>query len=159
MTNVTIIGNATGDAEIKFGKTGTPYATVSVAVTPREKGPDGKWAPNDDKTAFYRVTCFKSLAENVAESVKRGNRVVVIGKLEPREYEHQGERRTSLDVIADHVALDLTFATANATKAQRQSTAQTGHHWAATEPANQWGGQPQQQQAAWGPADDQAPPF
>ena len=142
---ITFTGNATHDAELKFLPSGVAVANVTVAVTPREKV-DGQWV--DGEAAFYRVAAWREMAENVAESVKRGNRVTVVGRLKVRSFEHNGEKRMSLEVDADSIALDLRFATATATKAQRQSTAQTGHHWAATEPAQPaptgggWGGAP-----------------
>lgn len=143
-TTIALTGNATSDAELKFGRTGTPWASLTVAVTPREKQQDGTYG--DGSSAFYRVACFGTLAENVAESVQRGTRVTVVGQLKPREYEHNGEKRISLDVTADSVALDLRFATAQAVKAQR-GQAQAGQPqqpdpWNQPQPQQAWGGQP-----------------
>ena|SRR5699024_8433212 len=121
---ITFTGNATADAELRFTQSGHAVANVSVAVTPREKSGD-QWV--DGQPAFYRVAAWRQMAENVAESVRRGDRVTVVGRLKPREFEHNGEKRTSLDVDADSVALDLRFATASATKAQRGAgTPQSG---------------------------------
>lgn len=131
---ISFTGNATADAELKYVGAG-PVANFSVAVTPRRKV-DGQWV--DGQPAFYRVAAWQQLAENAAESIRMGDRVTVVGRLEPREYEHEGQKRTSLDVNADSVALDLRFATATAVKAQRQV-----------------GGQPQQQ-GGWGGAPQQA---
>lgn len=135
---ITFTGNATGDAELRFTPTGTPVANVTVAVTPRVKQPDGSWG--DGETAFYRVACFGSLAENAAESIQRGTRVNVDGTLRPREYEHNGEKRTSLDVTADSIGPDLRFATASVTKAQRsQPQQQQSGGWDQSTGAGGWG--------------------
>lgn len=114
---ISFTGNATADAELRFTPSGAAVANVTVAVTPREKVGD-TW--QDGQAAFYRVAAWRKLAENVAESVTRGARVTVVGTLKPREYEHNGEKRISLDVTADSVALDLTFDPATVRKAERK---------------------------------------
>ena len=150
MTNITITGNATSDPELTFAQSGTALARFTVAVSKREKQADGSWG--DGASSFYRVTAFQGLAEHTAESVKRGDRVTVVGRLELREYEHNGEKRLSPDVAADEVALSLRWATASAVKAQRQGN-QGGNRPAQpaqqqTDPWNQgtgaggWGGAP-----------------
>ena len=147
MTNITITGNATSDCELTFAQSGTALARFTVAVSKREKQPDGSWG--DGATSFYRVTAFQQLAEHAAESVKRGDRVTVVGRLELREYEHNGEKRLSPDVAADEVALSLRFATATATKAQRQPAQQS--QGGPRQQADPWAGPQQGQQAqAWG---------
>lgn len=147
---INFTGNATSDAELKYVAAG-PVANVSIAVTPRRKV-DGQWV--DGQPAFYRVAAWNQLAENAAESIRKGDRVTVVGRLEPREYEHNGEKRTSLDVTADSIALDLRFATASAVKAQRsQGGAQQAQGQSWGNPA-QSGGQwsqpaPQTDEAPW----------
>lgn len=119
---ITLTGNATGDAELRFTPSGAAVANVTVAVTPREKDGD-QWV--DGQPAFYRVAAWRQMAENVAESVRKGDRVTVVGRLKPREYEHNGEKRMSLDVDADSVALDVRFRPARAgERPQRQSSPQ-----------------------------------
>ena len=161
---ITFTGNATDAPELRFGKTGTPWATVTVAVTPREKDAQGNWG--DGEAAFYRVACFGSLAENAAESITRGMRVNVDGVLKPRSFEHNGEKRMSLDVTADSIGPDLRFSTASVTKAQRQ---QGGQQQQPAQGGNPWGGRPQQpdpwagQQAGtgggWGGQQTEGAPF
>lgn len=154
---ITFTGNATSDAELRFTQSGAAVANVTVAVTPREKNGD-QWV--DGQAAFYRVAAWRDMAENVAESIQKGDRVTVVGRLKPREYEHNGEKRTSLDVDADSVALDLRFRTAKAgPKPQRGNSnphaPQMNQQRAESDP---WAGQPQQQ--TWGGAgNDQAAPF
>ena len=115
-TPITIVGNATADPELKFGQSGKAWARLTVAVTPREKSQDGTWG--DGPTAFYRVACFGSLAENAAETIDKGTRVNVDGVLKPRTFEHEGATRLSLDVTADSIGPDLRWS--DAAKAAQQ---------------------------------------
>lgn len=124
---ISFTGNATGDAELRFTPSGAAVANVTIAVTPREKDGD-QW--KDGEPAFYRVAAWRKLAENVAESVTRGARVTVVGTLKPREYEHNGEKRISLDVTADSVALDLTFDPAVHRRGERIQQQPAGDPWA-----------------------------
>lgn len=105
MTTITLIGRATADPELRFTSGGKAVATLNVADNHRRK--DGnEWV--DDGTTFYRVTAWEYLAEQVAEQVKRGQRVIVVGELRNREYERDGEKRRSLEIRAYEVgpALD-----------------------------------------------------
>ena|SRR5690606_26458773 len=149
---INFTGNATGDPELKFTQSGAAVANFTVAVTPREKVGD-QW--QDGQAAFYRVAAWREMAENVAESVMKGDRVTIVGRLKPREYEHNGEKRTSLDVDADSVALDLRFRAAKAApKAPR-----TKYERAEQQPqADPWGA-PKQQSGGWNPQDTEEAPF
>ena len=138
---ISFTGNATGDAELRFTPSGAAVANVTVAVTPREKVGD-QW--QDGQAAFYRVAVWRDMAENVAESVRRGDRVTVVGRLKPREFEKDGAKRLSLDVDADSVALDLRFRGARA--AEKSQRGQQGGGQAAPQ-ADPWGAP---QQGGWG---------
>jgi single-strand DNA-binding protein len=119
MTTVTIIGNATSDAEMRFTPRGASVASFRVAVNERIKNDDGTWGDGD--ATFYSVSAWDSIAENVAEQVKKGTRVVVVGKLKAREYEGKdGSTRTSIDVRAEEVGISTGF------KKQRITSATTG---------------------------------
>ena len=137
---ITFTGNATSDAELRFLPSGVAVASITVAVTPREKVGD-QW--QDGQAAFYRVSAWRDMAENVAESVRKGDRVTVVGRLKPREYEHNGVTRMSLDVDADSVALDLRFRSAQAGPRKEQGQRQQGYGQQAASY-----GQPQGQQQA-----------
>lgn len=105
MTTITLIGRATADAELRFTSGGKAVATLNVADNHRRK--DGnEWV--DDGTTFYRVTAWEHLAEQMAEHVKRGQRVIVVGEVRNREYERDGEKRRSLEIRAYEIgpALD-----------------------------------------------------
>lgn len=113
-----LIGNATGDAEVSFGASGVARCTWSLAVTPRVKR-DGAWV--DGEPAFYRCTAWRALGEHCGDTVRRGMRLVVFGRLSPRTYERDGQRQISLDFEVDDVGPSLLFHTATVTKAQSGS--------------------------------------
>ncbi len=103
------IGNVTKDPELRFGaSSGIPFARFSIAVKPYVKSGEP-----EQETVFYNVTAFGSLAENVVQSIRKGNRVGVIGKGKVEEWtSKEGEPRTSKAIIADFVGPDLRFVVA-----------------------------------------------
>ena len=130
---ITIIGNAVEDPELRFTPSGAAVATFRIASTPRHLDKTSNtWV--DGETTFLTVTQWRGPAENLAETVKRGTRLVVMGRLQQRSYEtKEGEKRTVFEVQADEVAVSLTHATATVTKAARSApaTATTGEDpWA-----------------------------
>lgn len=113
---VTIVGNLTRDPEIRYTAGGTAVATLGLAVSRRRKRGD-EW---EEQTSFFDAVCWRDLAEHVAESVTKGCRVVVVGRLEQREYEaRDGSKRNVVEVVADEVAPSLRWATAEVTRAER----------------------------------------
>ena len=115
---VTLIGNLTDDPELRSTPNGAALANFRLAVTPRVKDGDS-W--RDGETSFFRVNCWRQQAENVAESLGKGARAVVIGRLRMRSWETDaGEKRSVVEVEADEVAPSLRFATA---KVERTSAA------------------------------------
>jgi single-strand DNA-binding protein len=129
---ITVIGNVTNEPELRFTPSGAAVVTLSVADNPRRKNNQtGEWDQGD--STFYRVQAWRQQAENIAESVNKGDRVVVVGDLQNRRYEgREGEVRFSLEINADAVALDTRWAIVKARKAERQQ-----------------GGQQQGQQGGW----------
>jgi single-strand DNA-binding protein len=127
ITQITIVGNVTGDPELRFTQSGRAVANFSVAVTPRTfDKPTNSW--QDGTTAFHRVTAWGDLGENVAAFVRRGKRVIVTGALGQRNWEDkEGNRHSSFEVTASGVGLDLTFlkpvAPEEETTSERPSTA------------------------------------
>ena len=101
MTTITLIGRATEDPSLRFTQAGKAVATLNVADNHRKKERD-EWV--DDGTTWYRVTAWGYLAEQVAEQIKRGQRVIIVGELRNREYEKDGEKRRSLEIRAYEVA-------------------------------------------------------
>jgi single-strand DNA-binding protein len=110
-TTTTIVGNLTEDPELRFTPNGAPVAKFTVAVTPRR--PDGQGGWEDGETSFLRCTAWRSLAENLAESLTKGTRVIVYGRLQQRSWETpEGERRSVVEVQVDEAGPSLRWATA-----------------------------------------------
>lgn len=115
-TQITVVGNLVADPELRFTPSGAAVANFRVASTPRRyDSASGQWVDGD---AMY-LTCnaWRSTAENVAESLKKGMRVVVVGRLRQRSYEtREGEQRRVFEVEVDEVGPSLRYATAQVTR-------------------------------------------
>jgi len=120
-TVITVIGNLTNDPELRFTPSGAAVASFTVASTPRmlDKATN-EWKDGD--ALFLRCSIWRQAAENVAESLQRGARVVVTGRLKQRSFEtKEGEKRTVVELDVDEVGPSLKYATAKITKASRGS--------------------------------------
>ena len=107
---VTVVGNVTRDPELRFAQSGMAIAQFGVAWNRRRQD-------QEDEVSFFDITCFRQLAENVADSIRKGARVVVYGTLQQRSWEtDQGDRRSKVEILADDVAPSLKWATADVTK-------------------------------------------
>ena len=114
-THVTITGNLTDDPDLRFTPNGHPVANFRLAVTARVKDGDS-W--KDGETSFFRVNVWRQLAEHVTESLSKGDRAVVIGRLKSRSWETpEGDKRSVVEVEADEVAPSLRWATAKPERA------------------------------------------
>jgi single-strand DNA-binding protein len=114
-THVTITGNLTDDPELRFTPNGNPVANFRLAVTARVKDGDS-WRDGD--TSFFRVNVWRQLAEHVAESLTKGDRAVIIGRLKSRSWETpEGDKRSVVEVEADEVAPSLRWAIAKPERA------------------------------------------
>lgn len=114
---LTIIGNMVADAELRFTPSGAAVSNFSVACTPRLYK-NGDWV--DGETTFLRVAAWKELGENVAETLTKGMRVIVTGRLKQRSYETKdGEKRTIIEMEADEVGPSLKYATAKVNRVTR----------------------------------------
>ena len=118
-TVITIIGNLTGDPELRFTPSGAAVANFTVASTPRQfDKASNDW--KDGETLFMRCSVWRDAAENVAESLQRGTRVLVSGRLKSRSYEtKEGEKRTVVEMDVDEVGPSLKYATAKVNRTQR----------------------------------------
>jgi single-strand DNA-binding protein len=117
--NITVVGNLTDDPELRFTPSGAAVANFTVASTPRffDKATND-WKDGD--ALFLRCSVWRQAAENVAESLQRGGRVIVTGRLRQRSYEtKEGEKRTVVELEVDEIGPSLRFATAKVTKASR----------------------------------------
>jgi single-strand DNA-binding protein len=116
-THVAITGNLTDDPEVTFTPNGTAVANFRLAVTPRVKDGEG-W--KDGETSFFRITAWRDLATHLADSLSKGDRVIVLGQLRTRSWETpEGERRSVVEVTAEEVGPSLKWATA---KPERTTT-------------------------------------
>jgi single-strand DNA-binding protein len=117
--NVTIIGNCTRDPELRFTPSGMAVATFGVAVNRRwQNRSTNEW---EEAVSFFDVTAWQQLAENVSESVQKGTRVIVSGRLDQRSWETQdGEKRSKVEIVADEIAPSLRYATAKVEKNERR---------------------------------------
>jgi single-strand DNA-binding protein len=116
---VTVVGNLTADPELRFTPSGAAVASFTVASTPRilDKG-SNEW--KDGESVFMRCSVWRQYAENVAESLTKGMRVIVTGRLKQRSYEtREGEKRTVVEMDVDEVGPSLKYATAKVNKVQR----------------------------------------
>src|SRR6188768_2343129 len=101
---VTVIGNCGGDPELRFTSQGTAVASFSLANTPRVKDAKGEWA--DGETLWMRVTAWNKQAEAITEGVRKGQKVIVVGRLQQKSYQtKEGETRTSLEITADEIGV------------------------------------------------------
>lgn len=120
-TVITIIGNLTADPELRWTQSGAAVADFTVASTPRTYDRNaGEWRDGD--TLFMRCSVWRETAENVAESLRKGMRVIVQGRLTQRSYDtQQGERRTVVELQVDEVGPSLRRARAQVTRVQAQA--------------------------------------
>jgi single-strand DNA-binding protein len=117
--NVTLIGNVTRDPELRFTASGQQLAQFGLAVNRRwQNKQSNEW---EEDVSFFDVVCWRDLAENVSESVAKGTRVIVSGRMEQRSWESQdGDKRSKVEVIADEIGPSLRWATAEIQKTERR---------------------------------------
>jgi single-strand DNA-binding protein len=118
-TTITVVGNLTADPELRFTPSGAAVANFTVASTPRiYDRQSGDW--KDGEALFLRCNIWREAAENVAESLTRGARVIVTGRLKQRSFEtREGEKRTVMEVEVEEIGPSLKYATAKVNKASR----------------------------------------
>jgi len=150
--NVTLIGNITRDPELRFTASGQALATFGLAVNRRWQNRQTQaW---EEATSYFDVVCWAQLAENAAESLPKGTRVIVTGRMEQRSWETQeGEKRSKIEVIADELGPSIRWATTQVTRNAR-SDGQAGG-----QAGGQGGGQAPQPTAPTGGYDYDEEPF
>jgi single-strand DNA-binding protein len=172
-TVITVVGNLVDDPELRFTPAGVAVAKFRVASTPRTfDRQTNEW--KDGESLFLTCSVWRQAAENVAESLQRGMRVIVQGRLKQRSYEdREGVKRTVYELDVDEVGVSLARATAAVTKnpagggTSNRGNSPTDDPWANAKPANGqqqgggWGSAPpaQQQPAAQGAGYSAEPPF
>ena len=164
-TTITVIGNLTADPELRWTQSGVAIADFTVASTPRTYDRNaGEW--RDGNTLFMRCSVWRDTAENVAESLRKGMRVIVQGRLTQRSYDtQQGERRTAVELQVDEVGPSLRRARAQVTRNQAQPASAGGFGSGSASGAGGGGWAPSASLDAgrhdpWGePAAQSEPPF
>ncbi len=118
-STVTIVGNLTRDPEIRYTTGGAAKASFGVAVSRRwQNRQTQEW---EEQTSFFNVVCWREMAENVAESIGKGSRVVVTGRLEQRSWETEnGDKRSVVEIVADEIGPSLRWATAKVNRNERR---------------------------------------
>ncbi|GAB5078266.1 single-stranded DNA-binding protein [Arthrobacter sp. AD-310] len=125
-TTITVIGNLTNDPELRFTPSGSAVANFTIASTPRTfDRQSNEW--KDGETLFLRAAVWREAAENVAESLTKGMRVIVTGRLKSRSYEtKEGEKRTVIELEVDEIGPSLRYANAKVNRTQRSGGGQGG---------------------------------
>lgn len=118
LPRVTATGNLTRDPDLTFTPSGIARANLSIACNDRKQDDDGKWVDGD--TTYINVTVWRQFAENVAESLRKGDTVTVAGRLRTRSYEKDGQTHKVTEVEADSIAPDLRRATAKVNRVTRK---------------------------------------
>ncbi|MEK9521435.1 single-stranded DNA-binding protein [Streptomyces venezuelae] len=156
-TPITVVGNVVADPELRFTPAGAAVANFRIASTPRTfDRTANEW--KDGETLFLSVSVWRQQAENVAGSISRGDRVIVVGTLAQRTYEKDGERRASYEVKAEEVGPALKNAVATVTKGGASNNTTQGYGQQAPQQHRGPQGDPwAQQQAQRSYADE--PPF
>jgi single-strand DNA-binding protein len=120
-TVITVVGNLTADPELRFTPAGAAVANFRIASTPNKFNKESnKWESDDASSLFLTVSCWRQMAENVAESLQKGMRVIVQGRLKQRSYEtKEGEKRTVYEIEADEVGPSLKWNPAKVDRTSR----------------------------------------
>ena len=157
-TVITVVGNLTADPELRFTPSGAAVASFTIASTPRQFDRNtNEW--KDGEALFLRCSIWRQAAENVAESLQRGMRVVAQGRLKQRSFEtREGEKRTVIELDVDEVGPSLRYATAKVNRTQRGSTSGGfGSSGSGSEPVDDPWGTPAPSSGGGGFSDE--PPF
>lgn len=131
--SVTLVGNLVEDPELRFTASGVAMARVRLAVSRRYRDRNEEW---QEETSFFGGTCWREVAENISESLSKGDRVFVTGRLEQRNWEtNEGEKRSVIEVRIDEIGPSLRWATAQVTKTPRTGGGGGGNYGGGSAPA------------------------
>lgn len=178
-TIITVVGNLTNDPELRFTPSGSAVANFTIASTPRTfDRQTNDW--KDGETLFLRASVWREAAENVAETLTKGTRVVAQGRLKSRTYDtKEGEKRTVMELEVDEIGPSLRYAAAKVSRTQRSgggggggfggnssgnSGAGSNQNWGGGQQAQQpaedpWGAPAGGNSQGWGNGTDSEPPF
>jgi len=125
MNTVTLVGNAARNPELRFTPSGQGVATFGLAVNRRwQNKQTSAW---EESVSFFDVVAWGTLGENIAESITKGTRVIVTGRLQQRSWEtDQGDKRSKVEIVADEIGASLRWATVEVAKNERRSAGSAG---------------------------------
>src|ERR1700689_545687 len=123
--SITLVGNVTRDPELRFTPSGQATATFGLAVNRRwQNRQSQEW---EEATSFFNIVCWREMAENVSESITKGSRIIVTGRLDQRSWETpDGDKRSRVEVIADELGPSLRWASAQVVKNERRGPSSEG---------------------------------
>lgn len=165
-TTITVIGNLVSDPELRFTPSGSAVANFTVASTPRTFDKNkNEWV--DGETLFLRAAVWREAAENVAESLTKGMRVIVSGRLKSRSYEtKEGEKRTVIELEVDEIGPSLKYANAKVNRTQRSGNGGQGSgggfgggQAAGSQQDDPWATPAAANSGGWGNGPESEPPF
>ena len=167
-TIITLVGNLTADPELRFTPSGAPVANFTVASTPRTfDRATSEWKDGD--AMFINCSVWRQAAENAAETLTKGMRVIVQGRLKSRSYEtREGERRTVFEIDVDEVGPSLRYATAKVNRtsggggggySQQGGSGGGDNNWSSNSGQGGGGGNRQPVNDPWASAQSDEPPF
>lgn len=146
-TIIQITGNLTADPELRFTPAGAAVASFTVASTPRSfDKASGEW--KDQPALFMRCNVWRQAAENVAETLTRGMRVMAVGRLVQRSFEKDGQKRSVVELEVDEVGPSLKYATAKVNKVSRGEAGTGSHSSSGGGAADPWASSPDSDQGA-----------
>ena len=131
--SVTLVGNLVEDPELRFTASGVAMARIRLAVSRRYQDRDGTW---QEESSFFGGTCWRDVAENVAESLTKGSRIIVTGRLKQRSWEtNEGEKRSVVEIDIQEIGPSLRWATANVSRTPSSSSAGGNYGGGSSAPA------------------------
>ena len=133
---VELVGNVTRDPELRFTPSGAAVANFGLAVNRRWRNQQtNEW---DEQVSFFDIVCWRELAENVSESLTKGTRIMVSGRLDQRSWETEnGDKRSKVEVVADEIGPSLRWATAQVSKNERREGGGSGGGFDSPPPAQE----------------------
>ena len=147
-TNITVIGNLVEDPELRFTPAGAAVCNFRIASTPRTFDKQAnEW--KDGETLFLRASIWREAAENVAETLTKGMRVIAHGVLKSRSYEKDGQQRTVIEFDVEEIGPSLKYANAKVNRTQKTGNSGGNQQQSQQQPAGGWGGQ-QTNAGGWG---------
>jgi single-strand DNA-binding protein len=165
-TTITVIGNLTNDPELRFVPSGSAVANFTIASTPKVFDRQSN-EYKDGETLFLRSSVWREMAENAAESLTKGMRVVASGRLKPRSYDKDGVKQTVIEFEIDEIGPSLRFANAKVNRTQRNTNSGGGFGGqqqpamaaVAAPQADPWATPGVSNNGGWGNGPDSEPPF